>query len=78
MGMNLLRHWGRLSLSQCKIWQRDSLAYASLDDLMSMEWAKTLMMNSCDALLVKRIDEKFDELRQTNKVASCTIELALD
>jgi hypothetical protein len=27
-----------------------------------MEWAKSLMMNSFDVLLVDRIDEKFDEL----------------
>jgi len=27
-----------------------------------MKWAKSLMMNSCDVLLVDRIDEKIDEL----------------
>jgi hypothetical protein len=27
-----------------------------------MEWAKSLMMTSCDVLLVDRINEKFDEL----------------
>ena len=42
--------------------------YASLEDLTSMEWAKSLMMNSCDALLVERIDKKFDDLSYTNKV----------
>jgi len=31
-----------------------------------MEWAKSLMMNSCDVLLVDRIDEKFDELDAGN------------
>ena len=77
-GMNLLRHWERLSLSQCKNWQRDSLNYASLDDLTSMEWAKTLMMNSCDALLVERIDEKFDELRPDEQGGVMYIKLALD
>jgi len=27
-----------------------------------MEWAKSLMMTSCDVLLIDRIDKKFDEL----------------
>jgi hypothetical protein len=53
-GVHLLKNWGKLSLCQCKAWQQDSFDYASIEDLTSMEWAKTLMMNSCDALLVKR------------------------
>ncbi len=60
--MHLLKNWGKLTLQQCRAWQQDSYDYASLKDLTSMEWAKTLMMNSCDALLVKRIDEKFEDL----------------
>ncbi len=51
-----------LTLQQCRAWQQDSYDYASLKDLTSMEWAKTLMMNSCDALLVERIDKKFEDL----------------
>ena len=61
-GVHLLKNWGKLSHHQCKAWQRDSFDYASIEDLTSMEWAKTLMMNSCDASLVERIDEKFEDL----------------
>jgi hypothetical protein len=63
-GVNLLKNWGKLTLKQCKHWQRDSFAfdYACTKDLTSMEWAKSLMMKSCDVLLVNRINEKFDEL----------------
>ncbi len=43
-----------------------------------MEWAKTLMMNSCDALLVERIDKKFDELRPDEQDGVMHIKLALD
>ena len=32
------------------------------EDLKCKEWAKFLMMTSCDVLLVDRIDKKFDEL----------------
>jgi hypothetical protein len=60
--VNLLKNWGKLTLKQCQNWQRDSFDYACTEDLTSMEWAKSLMMNSCDVLLVDRINEKFDEL----------------
>jgi hypothetical protein len=51
-GVNLLKNWGKLTLKQCQNWQRDSFDYAFTKDLTSMEWAKSLMMNSCDVLLV--------------------------
>ena len=60
-GVNLLKNWGKLTLNHCRNKQRDSFDYACTEDLTSMEWAKSLMMNSCDVLLVDRIDEKFDE-----------------
>jgi hypothetical protein len=43
-----------------------------------MEWAKTLMMNSCDSLLAERIDEKFEDLRQDEQGGVTYIKLALD
>jgi hypothetical protein len=61
-GVNLLKNWGMLTLSQCKNWQRDSFNYACTNDLTSMVWAKSLMMNSCDVLFVERIDKKFNDL----------------
>ncbi len=61
-GVNLLKNWGKLTLKQCRNWQRGSFDYACTNNLTSMEWAKSLMMNSCDVLLIDRIDEKFDEL----------------
>ena len=45
------------TLKQCRNWQRDSFDYACTEDLTSMEWAKSLMMNSCYVLLVDRIDD---------------------
>ncbi len=61
-GVHLLKNWGKLTLRQCCAWQQDTLNYASLEDLTSMEWAKSLMINSCDALLIERIDKKFKNL----------------
>ncbi len=54
-GVHLLKNWGKLTLQQCCTWQRDPFDYASLEGLTNMEWAKSLMMNSCDALLVEQI-----------------------
>ena len=43
-----------------------------------MEWARALMMNSCDALLVERIDEKFEELALYEQGGVTYIKIALD
>ncbi len=43
-----------------------------------MEWAKSLMMTSCDLLLVDRIDEKFDELDLYEQGGVTHIKIALD
>ena len=77
-GVHLLKNWGKLTLQQCRAWQRDSYDYASLEDLTSMEWAKSLLMNSCDALLVERIDEKFEDLSLYEQGGVTYIKLALD
>jgi hypothetical protein len=43
-----------------------------------MEWAKSLMINSCDVLLVDRIDKKFDELDLYEQGGVTYIKIALD
>ncbi len=77
-GVNLLKNWGKLTLKQCQNWQRDSFDYACTEDRTSMEWAKSLMMNSCDVLLVDRIDKKFDELDLYEQGGVTYIKIALD
>jgi hypothetical protein len=77
-GVHLLKNWGKLTLCQCCAWQQDSFDYASIEDLTSMEWAKFLMMNSCDALLIEQIDEKFKGLSLFKQGGVTYIKLALD
>jgi hypothetical protein len=77
-GVNLLKNWGKVTLKQCRNLQRDSFDYACTEDLTSMEWAKSLMMNSCDVLLVDRINEKFDELDLYEQGGVTYIKIALD
>ncbi len=77
-GVHLLKNWGKLILQQCCAWQQDSFDYASLEGLTSMEWAKSLMMNSCDALLVEQIDKKFKDLSLFEQGGVTYIKLVLD
>jgi hypothetical protein len=77
-GVHLLKNWGKLTLQQCCPWQRDSFDYASLEDLTSMEWAKSLVMSSCDALLVKQIDNKLEDLSLIKQGGVTCIKFALD
>ncbi len=77
-GVHLLKNWGKLTLQQCCTWQQDSFDYASLEDLTSMEQAKSLMMNSCAALLVTQINKKFEDLSLFKQGGVTYIKLALD
>ena len=77
-GISLLKNWGSVTLHTCCAWQRDTLDYASEDDVTSTEWAKTLMTNSCDSLLVERIDEKFEDLTGYEQGGITYIKIALD
>ena len=43
-----------------------------------MEWAKSLMMNSCDVLLVDRMGKKFDELDLYKHGGVTYLKIALD
>ncbi len=75
-GIHLLKNWGTLTFDKCCTWQHDSFDYASTNDLTSMEWA--LMMNSCDGLLVERIDKKFEDLDLYREGGITYIKIALD
>jgi hypothetical protein len=43
-----------------------------------MEWARALMMNSCDALLIKRINKKFNDLDLYKQGGLTYMKFALD
>jgi hypothetical protein len=77
-GVHLLKNWGKLTLQQCCAWQQDSFDYASLEDVTSMEWTKSLMIDSYGALLVEQIDKKFEDLSLFEQGGVIYIELALD
>jgi hypothetical protein len=78
IGVHLLKNWGKLTLRQCCTWQQDSFNYVSLEDRTSMEWAKSFMMNSCDAVLFKEINKTFKDLSLFEQGGVTYIKLALD
>jgi hypothetical protein len=43
-----------------------------------MKWAKSLMMNSCDVVLVKRIDKKVNEFNLYEQGGIIHLEIKLD
>jgi hypothetical protein len=77
-GVHILKNWGKLTLRQCCAWQQDSFDNSSLENLTSMEWAKPLMINSCDALLIKQINKKFKNLSPFKQGGVTYIKLVLD
>ncbi len=43
-----------------------------------MEWAKSLVVNSCDALLIEKIDKKFEDLSLFEQGGVTYIKFALE
>jgi hypothetical protein len=61
--IDLTKNWSKVSLEHVCAWQRDTFDWCTDDNnLTSMEWVKEFLTNSCDINLVKRVDEKFDQL----------------
>jgi hypothetical protein len=48
-GIDPTKHWSNLSLKHVCAWQRDTFDWCTdEDDLISMEWVKEFLTNSCD------------------------------
>jgi hypothetical protein len=60
-------------------WQRDTFDWCTDEDkLTSMEWVKEYLTNSCDIHLVKRIEEKFNQLLEYIQGGITYWKIALD
>jgi hypothetical protein len=77
--IDLTKHWFKVSLEHVCAWQRDTFDWCTDDnDLTSMEWIKELLTNSCDIHLVKRVDEKFDQLYENEQGGITYLIITLD
>ncbi len=78
-GIDLAKHWSKLLLEHMCAWQRDTFDWCTdEDDLTSMEWVKDFLTNSCDINLVKRIEEKFDQLFEYEQGGITYLKITLD
>jgi hypothetical protein len=78
-GIDLTKHWSKLPLEHACAWQRDTFDWCTDDDdLTSMEWVKEFLTNSCDINLVKRIEEKYDQLFEYEQGGITYFKIALD
>ncbi len=78
-GIDLKKHWSKLSLKHLYACQRDTFDWCTdEDDLTSMEWVEEFLTNSCDINLVKRIDEKFDQLFEYEQGGITYLKIGLD
>jgi hypothetical protein len=62
-GIDLTKYWSKLLLKHMCAWHGNTFDWCTDEDnLISMEWFREFLTNSCDINLVKRLDEKFDQL----------------
>ena len=47
--------------------QRDTNFFADKEDMTSSDWVKDLLVNSSEAALLHRVDEKFQQLKPLNQ-----------
>ena len=47
--------------------QRDTNLFADEEDMTSSDWVKDLLVNSSEAALLQRVDEKFQHLKPLKK-----------
>ncbi len=78
-GIDLTKHWSKLLLEYVCAWQRDTFDWCTDEDnLTSMEWVKEFLTNSCDINLVKRIEEKYDQLFEYEQGGITYLKIELD
>ncbi len=78
-GIDLTKHWSKLLLEHVCAWQRDNFDWCTDEDnLTSMEWVKEFLTNSCDITLVKRIEEKYNQLFEYEQGGVTYLKIALD
>ena len=58
---DILVHWLQVNLTEAIAYQWDTNQYASEKDMTSRNWVKELMVNSSEAELKQRVNEKFEK-----------------
>ena len=64
---DLLVHWSQINLGGVISFQCNTNLFAYEEDMTSSEWVKNLLVNSSEAALSQRVDEKFQQLKPLNQ-----------
>ena len=56
---DLLVHWYQISLGEVIDFQHNTNLFAAEEDMTSIDWVKDLLVNSSEATLLQRVDERF-------------------
>ena len=56
--MDMIHHWSQINLDETKDFQRNTNMFASEEGMASSDWMKDLLVNSSEAALTQRVDEK--------------------
>ena len=76
--MEMLEHWYQITLDETKAFQRDTNLFASEEDMASSDWMKDLLVNSREASLTQRVDEKYQALDSLEQGGITYLNLILD
>ena len=59
---DILVHWSQVDLTEAIKYHQDTNQYAYEEGMGRSDWIKDLMMNSSEAELKERVDEKFEKI----------------
>ena len=75
---DILVHWSQVYLTEVIAYQRDTNQYALEEDMTSSDWVKDLMVNSSEAELKQRVEEKFENLELLEQGGITYLKFMLD
>ena len=59
---DILQHWSQITLDETKASQRNTNLFASEEAMSISDWMMDLLVNSSEADLTQRVDEKYQAL----------------
>ena len=78
MSLDMLQHWSPITLDETKAFQRNTNMFASEEDMASSDWMKDLLVNSSEAVLTQRVDEKYQAVDSMERRGITYLKLLLD
>ena len=78
-GVYLLSHWSKVSLHVVAHPQRNSYNNCNDDEyIVSCEWKKEIFLNSLDTAIIKRVEDKYEDLDEIEQGGITYLDFYLD